>query len=259
MDILSGWIASRREEVHRPGSRGDRSKDLDVGRNHKDSRKRQKVWCVACGEVSNLKRESQDDLLREVCQKGSVDEERRRSGRRWNDDDQSDNTEAGKNGAICRNLYRQMEFDMILINWSRSRCRKKSEKMKFVVKKKEICIHEAECCVLDNDETIMRAAWDTQRELYNMKILCACRVRRWLKQTLNRNSGSEEKRAHEGHDLLRIVSAGDETLTWCRKCSRNSRFRLQRKLYNRFESHYWIGTLLSGRVSIWKLKEKDNR
>ena len=67
MGILSGWIASRREDVHGPESHGSRSKDPDVGRNREVSRTRLEVWCIACGE-------SHDDLSREVCQKESVGE-----------------------------------------------------------------------------------------------------------------------------------------------------------------------------------------
>ena len=50
-------------------------------------------------------------------------------------------------------------------------------------------------------------------ELYNMKSLVLTRGRREVEHTLTRNSGSGENVHMEGHDLLRMFSAVDETLT----------------------------------------------
>ena len=72
-------------------------------------------------------------------------------------------------------------------------------------------------------------------------------IRRELEKTLTQNFGRGGNAHPEGHDLLRVVYAGGETLTWCRKCSRYSRFRLERKLYNRFEP-----TLLNWNPSVQK-------
>ena len=233
MGILSGWIASRREEVHGPESQGSRSKDPDVGRNREDSRTRHEVWCIACGE-------SHDDLPREVCQKGSVGEGRRRSGSR-----------VGATTMIKATTVKQERTEqyaaIFIARWNLAwlwltEVEVDAErKLKFVVKKKEK--------VYASSWKLCSRQWWELHEMRKGNCVTwkslVLGARRELKQTLTRNSGSGQNAHMEGHDLLRVVSAGGETLTWCRKCSRYSRFRLERKHCNRFES-----TLLNWNTSV---------
>ena len=66
-----------------------------------------------------------------------------------------------KNGAICRNLYRQVKFGMIVSNWSRRRCR---------FWKSEICMSKRKKRVrIKLNVVFMWQLWDNDWELHEMR------------------------------------------------------------------------------------------